>query len=64
MLELKISRMRKGLTQEELAEKIGMAKITISAYEIGRAKPSLDVLIKLSDVLEVSLDELLGRKEK
>ena len=64
MLELKIARMRKGLTQEELAEKIGMAKITISAYEIGRSKPSLDVLIKLSDVLEVSIDELLGRKEK
>ena len=64
MLEIKFARIRKGLTQEELGEKIGVNKVTISAYELGKIKPSLDALIRLSDVLEVSIDELLGRKEK
>ena len=35
MLEIKFARIRKGLTQEELGEKIGVNKVTISAYELG-----------------------------
>lgn len=63
MLGIKIARIKKGLTQEQLAEKLGLTNLTISGYEVGRTKPSLEVLIKLSDILEVSVDELLGRKE-
>ena len=44
MLEIKFARIRKGLTQEELGEKIGVNKVTISAYELGKIKPSLDAL--------------------
>lgn len=49
-----------GLTQTELAEKIFVNKSMISAYEKGKRMPSLDVLIQLSSIFNVSIDYLLG----
>lgn len=57
-------RKKKGLTMKELGEQVGVAEITISTYETGKREPSLDVLCKIADVLDVSLDMLVRGKEK
>lgn len=51
-----------GLTQTELANKIYINKSMISAYGKGTRMPSLDALISLSEILNVSIDFLLGIK--
>ena len=55
-------RFRYGLTQNELAEIIGIKRNTYSDWETGKTEPSFENLIKLADLFEVSLDCLLGRK--
>lgn len=56
----KIMELRKkmGLSQEELAEKIGVARQTISKWELGETSPDLKQAKELSKVFKVSLDEL------
>lgn len=49
-----------GLKQIELAEKIGVSKGAVAAYEVGRNEPNLKSLIALSRVLGVPTDWLLG----
>ena len=58
---LKKLRIEKGLSQEELSNILSLNKSTICCYEKGTRVPSLEVLIKLSDYFEVSIDYLLGR---
>ncbi|AXF57590.1 helix-turn-helix domain-containing protein [Salicibibacter kimchii] len=48
-------------TQQYVAEKIGVARPTYTAYERGTKQPSLDAVNALADLLEVSTDYLLGR---
>jgi XRE family transcriptional regulator of biofilm formation len=56
-------RRQKGLTQQKLAEKTGLSFNTITKIEQGIGKsPTLDTLNKLADALNVSIDELVGRK--
>ena len=57
-------RKQKGLTMKELGERVGVAEVTISTYESGRSDPSIPVLCKIADVLDVSLDVLVRGKEK
>lgn len=59
---LKKARKEKGLSQEALAEKINVVRQTISKWEKGLSIPEGDMLIKLSQVLEVSVETLLGSK--
>ncbi len=58
---LKKLRTQRGLTQDELADKTGMAKSSISMYETGSRKPSFEVLEAFADFFNVDMDELLGR---
>lgn len=58
--KLKALRIEKGLTQQQIAEKIGLVKGSISAYEQSAKYPSIDVLIKLCELFGVSADYLLG----
>lgn len=58
---LKYARKKEKLTQEELAVKVNTTKATISNYENGHSSPSNDMLILLSEKLNVSTDYLLGR---
>lgn len=53
----------KGLTQPELGVLIGYDKATISSCENGHTLPKTDVLIRLSDYYDVSIDYLLGRSK-
>lgn len=51
----------KGKTQEEIAKEVGKTRQTISQYVNGSSEPSYDVLVKIADYLDVSIDYLLGR---
>lgn len=57
---LRALRLEKGLTQQQLSEKVGLVKGSISAYEQSAKYPSVDVLIKLCETFDVSSDYLLG----
>lgn len=57
---LKTLRIKKKLTQQQLADLLGLTKSVISAYENGLRYPAYDVLIKISRIFKVSTDFLLG----
>ena len=57
-------RKEKGLTQEQLAERVGVARRTISRWETGSNMPDLDILIELSDFYDVELRELLSGERR
>jgi transcriptional regulator with XRE-family HTH domain len=63
MLRIKELRAEIGLTQKELAEKIGSTSKSIWAYENKVAIPPLDVLAKLADTFACSIDYLSGRSD-
>lgn len=60
MNNLKEYRLRLGLTQEELAEKLGMVRTTIVKYETGSMAMTMKVAEKLSKKLGCSADDLIG----
>lgn len=61
---LKELRKEKGLTQEQLAEKMSVSGRTISRWETGSNMPDLDILIELSDLYDVDIRELLDGERK
>jgi transcriptional regulator with XRE-family HTH domain len=61
---LKSSRNKAGLTQEQVANKLGLSIGTISGYERGYRRPDPDILKKLADLYNVATDFLLGREPK
>lgn len=60
---LRETRSARGLTQARLAELLEMSPRVYNRWERGAAIPRLDTLVKIAEILEVSLDELVGRKE-
>lgn len=59
---LNILRKQRGLSQEELAARLHVVRQTISKWEKNLSVPDADVLIRLAEILEVSVSELLGAK--
>ncbi len=59
-LPLKTLRTQNNYTQVQLAQKLGLTKSVISAYETGLRLPSYDVLINIAKIFKVSTDYLLG----
>ncbi|HUU26443.1 MAG TPA: helix-turn-helix domain-containing protein [archaeon] len=55
---IKASRKIKGLSQRALAEKLGIAFQNLSVWENGKGAPSAKYLMKLAEILEISLDQL------
>ena len=53
-------RKNKGFTQQQVASKLGIDRTTYTKYETGVSEPGFEMLIRLSQVLNVSLDELFG----
>ena len=51
------------LTQRQVADYLQIAQPSYIRYENGSSEPSLDALVKLADLFDVSVDYLLGRKE-
>lgn len=60
-LRLKTLRELQGLTQSDLAIRLNTARSTITAYENETNEPSIDMLIKISNIFGVSLDYLVGK---
>lgn len=61
MERLKQLRENKKMTQVRLGIELGVSQETISGYEIGKAVPPADMLVKLADCLDTSTDYILGR---
>lgn len=56
-------RLRKNLTQVEVATALGVSAVVYSRYETGSRQPSIDVLIQMADIFGVTVDYLLGRQD-
>ena len=67
-MELKVGKLisnirkNKGLTQQELANRLGVSSKTISKWECGNGLPDVSMLKKVSEILEISVEELLEGK--
>ena len=61
-MRLAALRKERGMSQEDLAEKLQLTRQTISKWELGNSTPDLELLVKLAEVFDVSVDCLLGAK--
>lgn len=61
---LRTWRLRRYLSQIELAERAGITQSTLSNYENGKREPGVSILIRIAEELDVSLDELAGRPSR
>jgi len=60
---LKKVRVSRGKTQKQMAELLSMAPNAYQRYELGTSEPNIQKLLKISSILDVSLDELLCRSD-
>lgn len=60
--KIKNRRKELGMSQDDLAEKVGVSKVAICWYESGERTPGLENFLKLADALDLSLDETVGRE--
>lgn len=61
----KLTALRKShnYTQAQIAKKLNVTRQTVSKWEMGLSEPSLDLLDKLAEIYDCSIDELFGRTE-
>ena len=55
-------RKKQGLTQEELAMKLGVTNQSVSKWEAAQCCPDISLIPKLADIFDISTDELFGRQ--
>lgn len=55
---IRIMRLKVGMTQQELADKLGISYVGISAWETGARNPKYETLVKIADALGVPIEEL------
>lgn len=61
-MNLKYFRMMNGLSQQRLANKLGVSRSTVAMWETGKSQPDNSLLLKSAQILNVSVDELLGNE--
>lgn len=61
---LKVLRLSRNMTQEQVAEKINVTRQAVSSYESGRTRPDIDTLITLSEVYGTDLDAIIYGQQK
>ena len=52
-------RIRKGLTQDELAQQLFVTRQTVSNYETGKSRPDIDMLMRIAEVLDTDINTVL-----
>lgn len=57
--EIILIRQQHQLTQEDLAEQLHVSRPAVSAWEVGRNYPDIDSLVKMSDLFDITLDQLI-----
>lgn len=60
---IKANRRKHSLTQEQMARVLYMKRQTLSNYETGKRVPDIYDLIKIADLFDITLDELVGRNK-
>lgn len=60
---LKSLRLQNNVTQQKVADALGVTVGNVQKFEYGTAKPKLENVIKLADFFNVSLDYLVGRTD-
>ena len=63
-VQISTLRKNKGLTQSELAERLGISFQAVSKWENGATLPEVSILVDLANVLETSVDHILNGGEK
>ena len=65
MDEISIQAMRKakGLAQWQLAERVGVTQEAVAQWEKGKTSPLLNNLLKIADVLECTVDDLIRKED-
>ena len=63
MLRLQEIREERNILQKDLANRLDKTRACISSWETGKTEPDIESLIKIADILDVSLDYLLGRSD-
>lgn len=64
MKMLRTARKSNKLTMRELGEKVGVSESAISQYETGKREADFETIIKIAEVLDCSIDYLLGRTDQ
>jgi transcriptional regulator with XRE-family HTH domain len=59
---IRVLRKKLSLTQDQFAQKLGIKRSLIGAYEEGRAEPKLELLQKMAEVFGISVDDLIGKE--
>lgn len=62
-MNIKDIRVRRNLTQGEVAAALGVSSVVYCRYETGARQPSIDTLIQMANIFDVTVDYLLGRQE-
>ena len=57
---IKFLRKKIGLTQEQMAEKLGIKRSLLGAYEEGRADPRIANLVKFSEIFGITVDQIIS----
>ena len=63
MKNLRNLREKYNLTQQQIADELGIQRPTYSRYEKGERQPNYNLLIKIADYFNISVDYLLGKEE-
>ena len=58
---LKYLRERRGMSQSELAKQLGIAKSTVSMYELGKREPDFETMERIADLFNVDMNFLYGK---
>lgn len=61
---IKKLRKEKGMTQDDLAEKLCVTRQAVSNWEMGKTQPDVDTLTRLAEIFDVSVERIIYGKEK
>ena len=62
--KIQFHRKKNGMSQEELGQKLLVSRQTISLWETGQTLPTIDNLIRLREIFDVSIDEILCEEQE